>query len=132
MLHLPHRTRQAVLQIARESDLLLLGELHGTQEVPELIGLLLDDLAALGYGGLGLEFPGSVQESLMQWASGASDAVPELFTRPPGDGTTGEQALALFRQAVRSGWQLLCFDTNKDHSQESWQERDSAMADNLV
>src|SRR5437868_4206974 len=132
MVQLPDRTRQAVLQVARESDLLLFGELHGTQEVPQLVGSLLDDLTALGYGGLGLEFPGAVQEPLMHWGSGASAALPELFTRPPGDGTTGEQALAVFRQAVQSGWQLLCFDTDKDHSQESWQERDSAMADNLA
>jgi hypothetical protein len=132
MLQLPDRTRQALLQIARESDLLLFGELHGTQEVPELISSLLDDLTALGYGGLDLEFPGSVQEPLMQWASGASDSVPELFTRPPSNGTNGEQALATIRQAVRRRWQLLCFDTEGDHSGESWPERDSAMADNLA
>lgn len=132
MLHFPDRTRQAVLQMARESDLLLFGELHGTQEVPQLVSLLLDDLTALGYGGLGLEFPDSVQEPLMRWASGASDAVPEMFTRSPGDGTTGEQVLAAIRQAVHSGWQLLCFDAEALHDQASWQERDSGMADNLA
>ena len=34
---LPEPTRQRLLALADGSDLLLIGELHGTQEVPRLI-----------------------------------------------------------------------------------------------
>lgn len=48
---------QALINVAVTSDVLLFGELHGTQEVPRLLLRLLDELAAIGYGGLALEIP---------------------------------------------------------------------------
>jgi hypothetical protein len=57
MLTLPENVRAAFLGLAERSDLLILGKLHGTQEVPQLVAALLDDLTARGYGGLGMELP---------------------------------------------------------------------------
>src|SRR4051794_20607734 len=107
---LPDRTRQAILQLARQCDLLLFGELHGTQEVPQFLTELLDDLAALGYGGLGLEFTRYERENFMRWGGGQSDALPFFYMLPPSDGQANEQDAALVRQAVEKGWQVLCFD----------------------
>src|SRR3954453_10485015 len=118
MMLLPDRTPQAVLQLARESDFLLFGELHGTQEVPQLLEALLADLTALGYGGLGLEMPLHEQEPLMRWGSGVSDTVPGFFTAWPSDGRGNEQALAMIRQVIESGWQILCFDASDDQPWE--------------
>jgi hypothetical protein len=141
---LPDRTRQALLQLAQECDLLLFGEMHGTQEVPQLLAELLDDLAAVGYGGLGLEFPKYERENFMRWGRGQAEALPFFYMLPPGDGRANHQDAALVRQGVEKGWQVLCFDGVADDWQEpppdpdadpaawSWQQRDSSMADNLA
>jgi hypothetical protein len=132
MLSLPEAVRLELREVARQNDCLIFGELHGTQEVPQLLALLLDDLTALGYGGLGLEIPRVEQEPLMQWGSGVSYVVPAFFTAPPSDGRGNEQALALCRRAVERGWQLLCFDADEGQPRATWLERDSAMSDNLA
>ena len=61
---LPTDVKKQLLDLAARSDFLLLGEMHGTQEVPRLVLGLLDDLASLGYGGLGLEMPRGEQDAL--------------------------------------------------------------------
>jgi hypothetical protein len=43
---LPDRTRQALLQLAQQCDLLLFGEYHGIQEVPQLLGELQQGLTS--------------------------------------------------------------------------------------
>jgi hypothetical protein len=140
----PTGLRQAVLQLAQECDLLLFGEYHGMQEVPQLLAELLDDLAAVGYGGLGLEFPRYERENFMRWGRGQSDALPFFYKLPPSDGRTNHQDATLVRQVVEKGWQVLCFDgvaedwqgqpSDPDADPEvwGWQQRDSSMADNLA
>lgn len=132
MLSLPDNLRQKLCDLAQQSDCLIFGELHGTQEVPQLLATLLDDLTALGYGALGLEIDRAEQEPIMRWASGASDAMPRVFAQPSGDGTGNEQALALIRQVVAASWQVLCFDVDPEQGCTTWQMRDSAMADHLA
>lgn len=132
MVSLPDNVRQALLQLAQESDCLIIGELHGTQEIPQLVAALRDDLTALGYGGLAYETPMAEQEAAMQWASGASAAVPAFFHLPPSDGRPNKHVLALLGQVAETGWQILFFDADDDQKRETWQERDRTMADNLT
>jgi len=122
----------ALLALAEESDVLLIGETHGTQEVPRLMLGLLDPLAARGYGGLALELPADIREETVRWAGGAAPEPSLFFTRPGADGRGNEQALALIQQAVVRGWQLLCFDRAKHQPTEGWAERDASMARNLL
>jgi len=132
MLHLPVPVRQALRDLAQDSDFLLFGELHGTQEPPQLIATLLDDLTTLGYGGLALEIARSEREPIMRWATGASGEVPRFFAQPGSDGRGNEQLLALIRQVAEKGWQVLCFSDDPDQGCATWTERDSVMADNLA
>ena len=46
---LPPGVEDSVLDLAGRCDLLLFGELHGTREVPALVGGLLNKLHELGY-----------------------------------------------------------------------------------
>jgi hypothetical protein len=132
MLQLPDEVCQALRQLAQRSDFLLFGELHGTQETPQLLTAMSDDLTALGYGGLALEIPRGDQEAILRWATGASGVVPHFFTQPPSDGRGNEQSLALIRQVGGKGWQVLCFDHDSDQPCATWAERDRVMADNLA
>jgi hypothetical protein len=86
---------QALIEVAVTSDVLLFGELHGTQEVPRLLVRLLDDLAAVGYRGLALEIPQDERDGLERWARAESTTVPEFFAHPFADGRGNRQVLAL-------------------------------------
>src|SRR5260370_10605978 len=67
---LPPEARVRFEKLAASSDVLILGEIHGTQEVPELVASLLHPLTKLGYHTLALEVPSNYQTSLLQWLSG--------------------------------------------------------------
>ena len=130
---LPPLVKARLLGLAARSDLLLLGEMHGTQEVPRLVLGLLDGLTALGYGGLGLELPKGQAERLTAWAAG--EGKPPALFGPDGyrDGRDGEQTLALARQvSSHPDWGLLCFDVDSLREGETGTDRDRHMAGNLV
>lgn len=131
---LPPPVKGELLALAAQSDLLLLGETHGTQEVPRLVLGLLDDLATLGYGGLGLELPRGEQDALKSWIAGESEPPPFFGAKEFQDGRGNQQALSLIRQvAGRSpGWKLLCFDTDFMREGETGADRDRHMAENLL
>jgi hypothetical protein len=124
---------QALIDVAVMSDVLLFGELHGTQEVPRLLVRLLDDLAAVGYRGLALEIPQDVRNMLEQWAKAESSTVPTFFAHPFADGRGNRQVLALVHQVLTSEheWHLLCFDQGHDQPMNQWADRDGWMAHNL-
>jgi len=134
---LPPPVKAQLLELAARSDLLLLGEVHGTQEVPRLLLGLLDDLAVLGYGGLAMEIPNGEGSQLVQWAGGRGDP-PQLFS-PGGpadfrDGRGNVQALSLIRQTLSHDrdWRLLCFDVDSLREGEVWADRDRHMAEGLL
>ena len=131
---LPPPVKAQLLELAARSDLLLLGEMHGTQEVPRLVLGLLVDLAALGYGGLGMELPRGEESQLVQWAGGKSD--PPSFFGPAEfrDGRGNVQVLSLIRRTLShpQGWRLLCFDVDFLREGEAWADRDHHMAANLT
>ena len=58
---LPSKARQALVELAGKSDILILGEIHGTQEVPAIAVALLESLAKQGYRALALEIPSDQQ-----------------------------------------------------------------------
>lgn len=131
---LPLPVKAELLALAARSDLLLLGETHGTQEVPCLVLGLLDDLAALGYGGLGLEMPRGEQNALSGWIDGENEPPPFFGPKEFQDGRGNQQVLSLIRQtASRSpGWKLLCFDIDFFREGETGADRDRQMAEELL
>jgi erythromycin esterase-like protein len=130
---LPPQASQALLTLAARSDVLLLGELHGTQEVPQLVTGLLDKLTRLGYCGLALEVPANFRDDLAAWAERKTAEPPRFFTIPPEDGRNNEQVLHMVTQAVRQGWQILCFDLDgARQAYRGWQQRDADMARNFT
>jgi hypothetical protein len=131
---LPADVKKQLLELAADSDLLLLGEMHGTQEVPRLVLGLLDDLALLGYGVLGLEIPAGQREPLIDWAAGKSEPPPFFGPQDFQDGRGNVQALSLVHQSVSSPrtWGVLCFDTDFFLEGETGADRDRHMAENLL
>ncbi len=130
---LPQPAKEQLLELAAQSDLLLLGETHGTQEVPCLVLGLLDDLAALGYGGLALELPRGQESRLLEWAAGKGEPPPFFGPAEYHDGRGNVQALSLIQQVLsRPGWNLLCFDIDFLREGEEWADRDRRMAEGLV
>lgn len=131
---LPPPAKDQMLEIAAQSDLLLLGEMHGTQEVPRLVLSLLNDLAKLGYGGLGFELPRGQGNQLVEWAEGKSDPPPFFGPAEFRDGRGNAQTLSLIRQTLNrpGNWQLLCFDVDSLREGEVWADRDRHMAEGLL
>src|SRR6478752_3482379 len=97
---LPEKVRQSLSELAAESDVLMLGEMHGTQEVSGVAAALLEPLAKLGYGALALGIPANEREGLANWAVGKTQLIPRFFEQPWPDGRASIQALALIRTAL--------------------------------
>lgn len=157
---LPPAARAGIENLAESSDVLILGEMHGTQEVPELVAGLLGPLTKLGYHTLALEVPNNEQASLLKCLHGETERIPNFFAHPNGDGRGNAQLLALARIAASPPfhWQIICFDqselvpeserlsrirkkvtektaapsfTDNDMIAE-WRERDARMASNVL
>lgn len=109
---LPADVQESLTDLASQCDVLVLGETHGTQEVPAIVETLLEPLTKLGYRALALEIPRDQQSALVAWATGTTGAVPPFFAAPGADGRGNEQVLALVRRALRPPfqWKLICFD----------------------
>lgn len=139
---LPARVLAALDKLAAESEVLILGEFHGTQEVPAVASALLAPLSKRGYGILALEIPTDQQGPLIDWASGKTATIPTFFARPAADGRGNIQTLALIRTAIAQGWKLVCFDqsemplppklTTEDEIYAFSVRRDVTMARNLT
>lgn len=140
---LPSKATQALVEIAGKSDILILGELHGTQEVPAIAVALLEPLAKQGYRALALEVPSDQQGPLSDWAAGKTETIPSFFAEPFPDGRGNIQALSLIRTALSPPyeWRLICFDESSEMPGEAtaaedpiadWQRRDAKMAANLM
>ena len=157
---LPPEARACIEHLAARSDVLILGEVHGTREVPGLVAGLLAPLNKRGYRVLALEVPNDAQAPLLAWARGETDRVPDFFANPNGDGRGNVQLLELVRTAVSPPfrWQVVCFDDSEaiiekqyhalikkrqtgnakvssflsDDAISFWRERDAAMASNLL
>jgi hypothetical protein len=159
---LPPEARTGIEKLAAGSDVLVLGEIHGTQEVPQLVAGLLAPLTELGYHTLAIEVPSNRQAAVRARARGETKAIPDFFANPNGDGRGNAQLLALTRIAASPPfrWQIICFDesesilenqarlaltqgkqtekakgpqlTADDRMFALWRERDAAMASNLL
>ena len=112
---MPAKVRQSLTALASGCDVLVVGEVHGTQEVPAIVEGLLDALSKLGFRALALEAPHDEQAAIAAWATGATEAVPMFFAKPGEDGRGNEQVLALVRRALRPPyeWKLICFDATE-------------------
>jgi hypothetical protein len=129
---LPPQALQPLRALAAKSDVLLLGEMHGTQEVPQLVAGLLDEIARSGYRGLALEVSANQRDELVAWAQRRKAEPPPFFARPSMDGRGNQQVLDLVAQAVGKGWQILCFDSEPSQPFRWWSQRDAHMARNFT
>jgi erythromycin esterase-like protein len=159
---LPPEARTGVEKLAASSDVLVLGEMHGTQEVPQLVAGLLAPLSELGYHALALEVPNNQQAAVLAWARGETKTIPGFFAFPNADGRGNAQLLALARIAAVPPfrWQIICFDESEltlekqarlalaqrkqtekakgselavdDEMFALWRERDATMAANVL
>lgn len=101
----------AVDTLVRESAghrLVVLGELHGTREVPLLVGDLVEHLSTAEPVLLALEIPVGEHAALRDAVSGADAAIDPLRQRPwwripaaENDGRRSEDALALVERIAR-------------------------------
>ncbi len=109
---LPVDSARSLERIASQSDVLVLGEAHGSQEVPAVVTAMLMPLDKLGYGVLAIEVPSDQQEQLIAWATGKTTDVPSFYAKPGTDGRGNIQMLSLIRAAVSEPlrWKLICFD----------------------
>jgi hypothetical protein len=123
---------RVLIDTALKSDVLILGELHGTQEVPRLVLSSLNDLASVGYRGLALEIPRDERYAIERWATGQTTLLPEFFAHPFADGRGNRETLTLIQHAMQSDWSLLCFDQGPDQLARRWYDRDGWMAENLT
>lgn len=131
--------RDRLTALAAESDILLVGEVHGTREVPRLVLSLLPDLARLGYSALAIEAPADSRYWLSLRGLKHLSWTPGFFAHPNADGRGNVQLLALIEDAMAlpsGGWQLLCFDVARIASSPDgpnrWAWRDETMARNLL
>jgi len=115
---LPAKVQDALAQLAAQTDVLILGEIHGTQEVPAVAAALLEPLSKQGYGVLALEIPADQQGPLTDWATGKTETVPEFFAKPLPDGRGNLQVLSLIRTALYPPfrWQLICIDWSSENA----------------
>ncbi len=113
---MPPGVRARIEELAASSDVLVLGELHGTREVPRLAAGLLASLNERGYHVLAIEAPDDAQAPLMAWARGETDRVPDFFANPSGDGRASVELLELIRIAVSAPfrWRVVCFDEREE------------------
>jgi hypothetical protein len=109
---LPAEASRALDELAARSDVLVVGEMHGTREVPALVAGMLPSLAKQGYGVLAVEVPSDQQAGLIAWAEGKTAAIPPFFSKPGTDGRGNRQMLTLIRTALSDPfrWKLICFD----------------------
>jgi hypothetical protein len=123
---LPADAENALTALAAETDVLILGETHGTQEVPAVAAALVEPLSKLGYGVLALEIPTDVQQPLIDWATGKATDVPHFFVKPAAeeDGRASIQLLGLIRTAVAPpyAWKLCCIDASEAEVKREYEE----------
>jgi hypothetical protein len=128
--------------VLQAGGLVMLGELHGTQQIPAFVA----DLACQGAVRelavrVGLEIPRSEDEALAAYLTGSGAAADraalldaEHWQRPDQDGRSSEAILALIDRvrALRQGGldvDLFAFDAS---SWADWNERDAAMAARIL
>lgn len=134
---LPPPVAASMAALAARADVLVLGEIHGTQEVPEATASLLPMLDKMGYRALALEVNADQQAALSDWAAGKTAQVPPFYRGPHDDGRGNRQMLALVRAAAAAPyhWKIICFDLSSTQPViklgSTWQARDADMARNF-
>jgi len=115
-------------ELAEGADALFFGEIHGTQEIPQIISGLLPMLHERGYRGLGLEVPQFEQENLRRWLSDPKASIPDFYAKPGPDGRGSREMLAIVLRASQMGFQVFCFDPGLVRKNAAWTDRDAGMA----
>ena len=110
--------KSELIEVAAQCEVFILGELHGTKEIPSLAASLLRPLTEQGYGVLAMEIPADERIQLFDWAIGKSEVIPKFFSRPSASGRGGVEVLSLIRTALSPpfSWKLICFDETREQS----------------
>ncbi len=134
-----------ILREAGDHRLILLGELHGTRQVPRLVGRLVSDYSRQGPVMLGVEMESSEAEGLRRYlaSDGGTEAQAALLASPfwkvdgtQHDGRRNYEALGLIEQVRRLRTQgrdvsILPYDELGTAGVASSQARDEVMARRL-
>ncbi len=119
--------RAAAERSVAESGFLLLGEVHGVQENPLIIGTLLQ---ALGLTSVALEWPAELATVVRVFAGGGPLADhPALWF---GDGRITAGHLAMLRERAAAGPLELTLMDGITGADWSWSQRDEAMAGRVL
>lgn len=129
---LPDEVRSAIRDLSVRSDILFIGEGHGTHEVPLVVAAIAGDIQPFGYRALALEMPLPMLQPLLAWADGETDRIPPFFDPPSMDGRGSLEILGLVRAVRRSGWDVWCFDAKPEQWQGTWADRDRGYAESFA
>lgn len=101
---------ERIVDFASGSDVFVVGELHGTREIPALCASLLGPLRDQGFKAIAIEAPSVQRTRIRSYARGETSVVPWFYSHPYPDGRGSEEQLRLVRTAMGEGWELLCID----------------------
>ena len=122
---LPADVQQSLKTLASECDVLVIGETHGTKEVPAIVEESLPTLTKLGYRSDCTRGARDEQPAVVAWVKGDTGVVPRFFAKPSEDGRGNQQVLAMVRRALRPPfeWKLICFDATEEELMRQMMER---------
>ena len=127
---LPHH----VLHWIANFDYVLLGEMHGSNEIPRLFGNIVCAVAQLkGVVLTGLEFPASEQENLQAYATSLDESLLASmsgFRNRSDDGRSSKAMFSLIAQLAKTaGVRVFAFDADTSADEA---ERDAIMSANII
>ena len=135
------RAAEQIVSVWDSHRFMMIGELHGTNETPELIAAILKSRANKGRVLLGLEIPRDEQERIDAYLqSGGSSLSRQAMLQGAHwkgqDGRSSEAMVGLMEQLRRlrnSGYKVdvVCFDGSADDFKQARTNRDAIMATNL-
>lgn len=131
-------------EVLRPGGLVLLGELHGTRQIPAFVADLACAAATSGISvEVGIELPRGQSEAIASYLEGEGTEADrealldaEHWQRPDQDGRASVATMALIervRQLRRAGLDIELFPFDVDAvAKTEWNERDSAMASRIL
>jgi len=130
-LQLPHH----VVQWIANFDYVIVGEFHGSNEIPRLFGNIVSRVAEIrGAAMAGLEFPCADEEFLTAFSSSFDEhelAQISGFRNRSDDGRSSNAMFSLVERLVRTaGVRVFAFDADMTDSSITESERDAAMCAN--
>jgi len=135
------RAADQIVSVWDRHRFMMIGELHGTNETPELIAAMLKSRVSKERVLLGLEIPRDEQERIDTYlqSGGSSTSRQAMLQGAHWRGQDGRSSLAMIglleqlRRLRNSGYKVdvVCFDGSADDFKQASTNRDAVMATNL-